>query len=364
MELLIEEKRVAWPQNQVVIRYDTMEKLVDAIREGTAPRNLRIYERLDEFTQTASKSTNHLRIIANIEQLNFWVGKNIGYGKPRYKRFIRDIKKSSKPLSTWVLPSSMKKADLEAIDLNDVTAFEVGFTSEGTTLLTQMISNKDFPYPKPMSLIQSLVQQATDAESSHIVLDFFAGSGTTGHAVLSLNEQDDGNRIFVLIASSEATQQQPAKNICRDITAKRLRAAIDGYSYRTSKGSKKINGLSGEFAYMRTTRVPRESLAIDIRHDQIWFALQQMHANAVSPFQKSHPVQALIGDEAGHDILYVPQLNKEAFDVLHERIEGSRKPCVIYSWQPGLIGQQFDNDHIEIQKIPDYLIERFGGIGQ
>lgn len=64
------------------------------------------------------------------------------------------------------------------------------------------------------------------------MLDFFAGSGTTGHAVLALNAQDGGQRRFILCSSTEATSKEPAKNLCRDVCAERLRRVIarDGHA--------------------------------------------------------------------------------------------------------------------------------------
>ncbi len=66
-----------------------------------------------------------------------------------------------------------------------------------------------FPYPKPQSLIYGLLKQATGPDD--IVLDFFGGSGTTGHAVLALNAEDGGNRRFIVVSSTEATAKDPEK---------------------------------------------------------------------------------------------------------------------------------------------------------
>lgn len=362
IEQLVEEERVLWPANDNTIRYESEESLVNAIKDGTAPRNLRVYLSLHELREQAKSGQAPAKLIDYIEPLSFWIGKKIGFGKPRYKRFVKDLKRTEKPISTWILPSSIKKQDIEELDLSEVEVLKVGFTSEGTTLLSQMVGNKDFPYPKPISLVKSLIGQATDSESGHIVMDFFAGSGTTGHAVMSLNDDDGGNRTFILVSSTEATEKEPDKNVCRDITARRLRSAIEGYSYRSPRGTVAIEGLGGEFVYMRTTRVPHETLAINIRHDQIWFALQQTYANVVSPFKGGEAFQIIEGDEIGKNIIYISEINQIALDALHILIKDSFKPTVIFSWQPGLIRQVFDDNHIQILKIPDYLIERFGRI--
>ena len=67
--------------------------------------------------------------------------------------------------------------------------------------------------------------QATRANDT--VLDFYAGSGTTGHAVLALNALDGGNRKFILCSSTEATEKEPAKNLCRDVCAERMKRVIE-----------------------------------------------------------------------------------------------------------------------------------------
>lgn len=71
-----------------------------------------------------------------------------------------------------------------------------------------------FQTPKPIKLIKELVRATTNKNS--IVLDFFAGSGTTGHAVIDLNKEDYGNRKYILISNNES-------NICKNVTLKRIK---------------------------------------------------------------------------------------------------------------------------------------------
>ena len=87
-----------------------------------------------------------------------------------------------------------------------------GSTKNGTNDLFAVMGETGFSFPKPVSLIQYLIQLATDKNS--IVLDAFAGSGTTAHAVINLNNSDGGNRKFILIE---------AKDYCKTITAERVK---------------------------------------------------------------------------------------------------------------------------------------------
>jgi DNA modification methylase len=82
---------------------------------------------------------------------------------------------------------------------------------------------KEFDTPKPVQLVRVIIAMATDTDS--LILDSFAGSGTTGHAVLAQNKADGGNRQFILVEMDES--------ICRDVTALRLRRVIEGYESRS-----------------------------------------------------------------------------------------------------------------------------------
>lgn len=93
--------------------------------------------------------------------------------------------------------------------------------------------NTIFDYPKPKSLIQKLIELATDKNS--IILDSFAGSGTTAHTVLELNKKDGGNRKFILVEM---------ENYAENITAERVRRVIDGYGKEP-----KTTACGGDFSF-------------------------------------------------------------------------------------------------------------------
>jgi len=105
-----------------------------------------------------------------------------------------------------------------------------------------------FEFPKPKELVSYLVSMVAD--KSAIVLDSFAGTGTTAHAVLELNSRDGGNRRFILVQLRHENEEQrdSGYNLCEQLTAKRVRAAIQGY--RRIKGEQ-VAGLGGGFRYCR-----------------------------------------------------------------------------------------------------------------
>ena len=118
---------------------------------------------------------------------------------------------------------------------------EVGTNSAGKKELESIIGKGSFQTPKPSSLIRHILH-VCNVEPNDLILDSFAGSGTTGHAVLDLNKQDGGNRQFILVEMDE--------DIAATVTAERLRRVITGYDKGGDK-SKPVAGLGGGFRFCR-----------------------------------------------------------------------------------------------------------------
>ncbi len=112
---------------------------------------------------------------------------------------------------------------------------DVGTTREANNELKEFFSESPFDTPKPTRLIERVLQLATHKNA--IILDSFAGSGTTAHAVLKQNAQDGGNRQFILIEMMDYAQT---------ITAERVRRVMNGYG----EGTKAVSGLGGNFDYI------------------------------------------------------------------------------------------------------------------
>lgn len=109
------------------------------------------------------------------------------------------------------------------------------FDPQSTTVfLKQILPTIKFDNPKPISMLDYLIEVSTNKDS--IILDSFAGSGTTAHAVLDLNKQDGGNRKFILVEMMDYADT---------ITAERVKRVIDGYG----EGNKAVEGLGGDFSY-------------------------------------------------------------------------------------------------------------------
>ena len=112
----------------------------------------------------------------------------------------------------------------------------------GSADLNALFGRKVFDNPKPVDLVKRIVEFATNLQGDDIVLDSFAGSGTTGHAVLQLNREDSGDRRFILV--------ELERDIARNITAERLRRVIQGYTWTDQRGNERFEmGLGDGFRY-------------------------------------------------------------------------------------------------------------------
>jgi adenine-specific DNA-methyltransferase len=121
------------------------------------------------------------------------------------------------------------------------------YTQHGTANLTDLFGDVPFAFSKPAQLIASFVEMSTSQDD--IILDCTAGSGTTGQAILQLNQEDSGNRRFVLIQQKHDTRDDKKKktNVCRDITRERVKRVIEG---------KNAPATGGSFSYARLSEKP------------------------------------------------------------------------------------------------------------
>lgn len=180
-----------------------------------------------------------------------WWGKD-GNAIPQIKRFLHEVKDGRVPQTLWPYG-------------------EVGHTQEAKKELLELVdfdtSDDVFITPKPTRLIQRILQIATDPDS--LVLDSFAGSGTTGHAVLKQNAEDGGKRRFILVEMDET--------IARTVTAERVRRVAQGY---TNAKGQAVEGLGGGFQFCRLSAEPLFDADGQIRADVtfaqlaefVWFA--------------------------------------------------------------------------------------------
>ena len=110
---------------------------------------------------------------------------------------------------------------------------EYSATAHGNNLLMSIMGEKIFNYPKSLYAVEDCIRVATNNKSA-IILDFFAGSGTTGHATMKINAEDGGNRRFILCTNNE-------NNICREVTYERIKRVVEQSNYNASLKYYKID---------------------------------------------------------------------------------------------------------------------------
>ena len=135
-----------------------------------------------------------------------WFGEN-GDIVPRIKRFISEVKDGITPMTVW-------------------TYSEVGHTQDAKREIKELFPNSKLPFetPKPTKLMEKILSLKNNPNA--IILDSYAVTGSTAHAVLNLNKRDGGNRKFILVELEDYAE---------DITANRIKKAIRGYEYNGNK---------------------------------------------------------------------------------------------------------------------------------
>ena len=149
-----------------------------------------------------------------------WFGKK-GDAKPRKKSYWKDY--SGRTSSNLLQDEFIYFKDENGV-IKKKKLFTIGTTEAGTSELKNLFNIKrtSFDYPKPYTLIKYLL--SLYPEKDFVTLDSYAGTGTTGHAVLDLNKEDGGNRKFILIEMED--------DIAKKITAERIKRAIEKYDYK------------------------------------------------------------------------------------------------------------------------------------
>ncbi|MCD6282916.1 site-specific DNA-methyltransferase [bacterium] len=115
----------------------------------------------------------------------------------------------------------------------------------GSKLLGRILEGTEFPFPKSLYNVKECLEAVAGDNQDAIILDYFAGSGTTGHAMLELNKEDGGNRSFILCTNNE-------NDIASDVCYPRIKKVIEGY---ISPDGKEVEGLGGNLKYFRTAFV-------------------------------------------------------------------------------------------------------------
>lgn len=122
----------------------------------------------------------------------------------------------------------------------------------GTKLLKKIISDCTFDFPKSLYTVYDCISAVVGNRKNALIIDFFAGSGTTGHAVMMLNKEDGGNRQFILCTNNE-------NGIAEEVTYPRIKNVIEGYA--------DVEGIPANVRYFKTEFVKSETVSDDTRRE-------------------------------------------------------------------------------------------------
>lgn len=208
------------------------------------------------------------------------------------------------------------------------------YTNKGTTLIKEIFNEKMFSYPKPLEFIIEILRGVTKENS--IVLDFFAGSGTTGQAVLELNQSLKENRKFILCTNNE-------NDICKKVTYPRLRTVISGIR---GDGSRYSQGVSANLKYYKTDFVEKTC------DDEFYSISERLIKHIIEMVQLQYGVNI-------EDNEYILLLSDEDADELENSPEKLEKCKGIYISSAVFltVSQERLFKNITITTIPDYYFE-------
>ncbi len=323
MEDWIAEGQIRFPEDPRVEIWNTIEELRDAVSRGDVP-----------------KSGGTLLIREDLPGFADWVGRKIGFGTPGFKRYKSDLRNPTQPLSSWVVTNS--ESDAIIAGDNQIVS---GTNDEGAKQIRNIFGEKAFNYAKPVSLIRELVRQSTGP--GDLVLDFFAGSATTAHAVMELNAEDGGDRRFIVVSSTEKTIDEPEKNLCRDVTAERIRLL-------NASEDPKYADLAADFAYLRTKDMLFEDIDYDLAPADAWTALEALHDLPLTRYNAGLPYNVHEGEAV--TLVLVDRFDPALVSWLKGR---ERHNLFVYAWAPGLIAQHLDSGAFDIRSVRETLVKGF-----
>jgi len=221
-----------------------------------------------------------------------------------------------------------------------------------------------FSNPKPVSLIRFLTKISTiwKKDKNAIVLDFFAGSGTTGEAVMKLNQEDDGKRQFILVTNNDEVVNGKKYRIMTDVCYPRIKNAI--------KGSKNKKPLGNSIKYFKTAFVGKNNILNATDEDKIELAhnaggLLAIAENTLELVRQNRYYQ-LFEDknkERNTAVYFREELSK--FEEFTKMVKGLKKKTTVYVFSWG--DEEFSDDFayfkdVRVKTIPQPILEIYKNI--
>lgn len=284
-----------------------------------------------------------------------------GRGRPQQKKYLEDVKKGRVPTTYWSNEDIDEPETLGSVSWNHA---ESGHSQAGVNELTAIVGpDHGFETVKPMKLITKLIQIWCPENGT--VLDPFAGSGTTGHAVLELNNEIGLERRFILV---EQGRPQNGDSYAQTLTADRLRRAISG----DWADGKRHSALGGGFSFKRLQKRVDAPTLLLMERDEMIDAVIASHSNSRSkritaplPIENTEDYTYLIARNAVGEGIFLLWTGKqstldfteEIYEAVTEEAEkaGLNNHYHVYSRR-----NLFVTEDVTWYQIPDRILSDFG----
>ena len=228
----------------------------------------------------------------------------------------------------------------------------------GTKLLRDILPNCDFDYPKSLYTVYDCLLTVARHRPHATILDFFAGSGTTGHAVLEMNKIDGGSRKFIVCTNNENNNGGNG-GIAQSVCYPRIKAVIKGYK---NKKNEKVAGISSNLFYYQTDLVDIEQIhkVPDDAKIRITYEAGEMIAvreDALNEVAKNEWWQIFEGK--GKQVAIYFKEDKTKLSELIAELEKKNLPTVLYifSWGKNDYKGEYSTANIKVEDIPEPIIE-------
>ncbi|MDD5431653.1 MAG: site-specific DNA-methyltransferase [Candidatus Omnitrophica bacterium] len=333
-----------------IFNYRTIERVYKH-KDGKGPYNLEGIEKTN--LGGYERKTMQFPIVDPKTKKKFFPGTNMRWtiGEKNAKKAIEqgriyfDYKKSK----VYIIKRPKDYEESENVFYN--LLLDAGSLATAKDELYDFFGNREiFDTPKPTSLIRQLLEIASS--KNHIVLDFFAGSGTTAQAVLELNEVDNGERQFIVCTDNE-------NNICQKICYPRIKKVINGY---LNPDGEKVKGLGNSLKYYKTNFIGKHNIKRVIDEDKVELAyhageLLAVAENTLYKVSKNRHYQFFKTKSNANEhytgVYFREELNK--FDEFVKRVEKLKSLVTVYvfSWGQGEFIDEFSHcNNVTVKNIP------------
>lgn len=235
----------------------------------------------------------------------------------------------------------------------------------GTKILREILPKCDFDFPKSLFTVYDCLLAVVRHRPKATILDFFAGSGTTGHAVMEMNKSDGGNRKFILCTNNE-NNNESSGGIAESVCYPRIKAVIKGYK---NKKGEKISGIPSNLSYYQTDLVDIEQIhkVPDEAKIKITYQVGEMIAvreDALNEVEKNDWWQIFEGK--GKQVAIYFKEDKAKLAELIATLKKKNVPAALYifSWGKNEYKGEYTTANIRVEDIPEPIIEVYKEINR